>query len=187
MSEEQKTIRVVSLEGRLSSEDRDFYQNTFKKHHLALYRFICRMGVAKDRAQDIAQDVYLRIVRQNEPAKLAQTPRAYLYRVAVNLLRDGLRRDRLHTQMIEQHSLYDDPLNLVVTPERALQEKQSVRALKSAIRNLDPEERRVLLLHRFNHMTCAEIAKELKLPQRTVERRLSTALASCRAFLWRAT
>lgn len=176
---------VLSFEEGLSPENRAFYQHVFTKHHLAVHRFIRRMGLTEDSARDIVQDVYLRIVRQNEPTKLAQAPRAYLYRIAINLLRDGLRREQLQSRFLTDAKISEDPLTLTVTPERALQQKQNIEALKAAVRNLDPTERRILLLHRLNHMSCREIAKELSMPLRTVERRLSSAVASCGAFIRR--
>jgi RNA polymerase sigma factor (sigma-70 family) len=176
---------VLKLDAQLSPQNREFYQNVFKNHHLSLCRFLRQLRVADDQASDLIQDVYLRIVRQNEPHKLAQSPRGYLYRTAINLLRDRLRRDKLHARALDEISIDAESLSLVATPERILQQTQNLDALRHAIRQLDPGQRRVLLLHRFNNMTCRDIAKELDLPQRTVERRLSQSLAFCRSRVWR--
>jgi RNA polymerase sigma-70 factor (ECF subfamily) len=176
---------VVDLGANLEPEERSFYQNIFKKHHLPLYRFVRGLGVGQSDALDIVQDVYLRIVRQNQPQKLAVTPRAYLYRIAINLLRDQLRRLRLHEELLHVVQPQATAPSLAVTPEAALEQKQNIQALKIAIRNLTPEERRVLILHRFHDLTCEEISQQTGLPKRTVERRLSSALSSCRAYVWR--
>jgi len=176
---------IVLLDEGLSSEDVDFYKHFFNRHQLALYKFVRRLGVAEDVARDTVQDVYLRLVRQNEPAKLAKSPRGYLYRIAINLLRDNLRRTRLHADAIATSAVTDE-LAVVDTPEHLLLEKERIAALKEAVHRLEPDERQILLLHRLHNMTSHEIAAELRISRRTVERRLADALAFCRSHIWKA-
>ena len=64
--------------GGLPPGGNPFYEQVFEQHYRALYRFVLRLGLSEADSHDVAQEVYLRIVRQNEPDRLRATPRAYL-------------------------------------------------------------------------------------------------------------
>ena len=185
MKKPESTPNVKRLDGTLSPESAEFYEHFFSRHQMSLYRFVRRLGVADEVARDLVQDVYLRLIRQNEPARLAKSPRGYIYRIAVNLLRDNLRRERLHTKVVTESISYPAELSLVHTPEHILLDKERVGLLQAAIHKLEPQERQILLLHRLHNMSCHEIAAELGIPRRTVERRLATALDFCRSQVWK--
>jgi RNA polymerase sigma factor (sigma-70 family) len=187
MKQLESSSNVKRLDGTLSPESAEFFQHFFSRHQVSLYRFVRSLGVADDLARDLVQDVYLRLIRQNEPAKLAKTPRGYLYRIAINLLRDNLRRNRQHTRVVAESAHNSNELSLVKTPEHILLDRERVELLKAAIHKLEPEERQILLLHRLHNMSCEEIAAELTVPRRTVERRLAAALDFCRSQVWKAT
>lgn len=163
-----------------------FFTDIYELHHRALLRFIGRMSVTPDEAHDMAQDVFLRIVRQNEPEKLQKTPRAYLYQIAVNLMRDKIRK--AHSKKTEELAEFNESeiVSPVKTPEIQAGWQQCIRLLKEAVKELPEQQRKIFLLHRFHHRTCREISAELDIPIRTVERYLGQALAHCQAKIGKA-
>jgi len=174
---------ILALDQRLTAERRQFFSDVHEKHHRALCKFLRKMGLSADAVQDMAQDVYLRVVAQNEPEKLRSAPRSYLYRVATNLYLDRLRRDR--RRATSQTVPYDDErtASMHLSPEVRSQARQRLELVRAAICELSPVRRRVLLLHRIHNLTCKEIADDLELPLRSVQRYLSEALAYCQSKL----
>src|SRR3954467_4222821 len=59
--------------------------STCEQYHAELHRFLMRRLHSAQQAQDLAQEAYLRLLRV-EHSELIRQPRAYLYRIAVNLV-----------------------------------------------------------------------------------------------------
>ena len=108
-----------------------------------LVRFLYRRVWDAERARDLAQDVFVRALRQNPPPEY---PRSWLFAVAVNLARDEARsalRKRRQLALLRRET--DDR-----TPEQGAvgtQERQeAMRALRRALARISPRDREVLLL-----------------------------------------
>lgn len=170
---------VTSLSEKLSAERQKLYDNVYAQHHKALLAFIRRMPLTTDEANDMVHDVFFRILRQNEPEKLKQAPRAYLNQIAVNLMRDKLRKD-YRAKNVSLTDISDDEIvSPVKRPEVEAKRLECMELLKQAVKALQPNQRRVFLLHRFHHLSCKEISQDLGIPLRSVERYLAQAVAFC--------
>lgn len=130
-----------------------------------------RAHVDADRAADVVQDTYLRAA----PYRLddIRHPRAFLLRIAMNLVRDESRRSKRQALATAA-----EPPDLV---EAASQADQLL--LKQIVLTMPPLYRDVFVLSRFGGMTYAEIATARGLNVKTVEWRMSKALEHCVARL----
>ncbi|WP_292029728.1 RNA polymerase sigma factor [Brevundimonas sp. UBA2416] len=128
-----------------------------------------RAHVDPDRAADVVQDTYLRAA----PYRIGDIrhPRAFLLRIAMNLVRDDSRRARRQSPAAEPPAL----------AEAASQADQLL--LKQIVLTMPPLYRDVFVLSRFGGMTYAEIAAARGLNVKTVEWRMSKALEHCVARL----
>lgn len=128
-----------------------------------------RAHVDPDRAADVVQDTYLRAA----PYRIGDIrhPRAFLLRIAMNLVRDESRRSRRQAVAVEPPAL----------AEAASQADQLL--LKQIVLTMPPLYRDVFVLSRFGGMTYAEIAAARGLNVKTVEWRMSKALEHCVARL----
>lgn len=161
--------------------DQHFVRDVFEKHHEALRRFILRLGVSEQNSQDIAQDVYLRLTRQNDPEKLRDAPRAYLYTIATNLVRDQIRKSRREAEergSLEEEAIQPDDIN---TPDQEADVYRKLEHLKTALLELPPNKQKILLLNRFHGLSCRQIAEQTGIPFRTVQRYLNEALLYCKS------
>jgi RNA polymerase sigma-70 factor, ECF subfamily len=77
----------------------------FDRHHLAIFRYLLKMTGRKDVAEDLTQDVFLRVLRDADAADSAALERAWLFAVARNLLVDWQRRASRNPVA----SILDDP------------------------------------------------------------------------------
>lgn len=82
------------LFARVREGDRDALAALVDRHKDALVSYLTRMTGCRDRAEDLAQEAFLRLVERSGRYREQGRLKAYLYRIAVNLLRSGERRER---------------------------------------------------------------------------------------------
>jgi RNA polymerase sigma-70 factor (ECF subfamily) len=149
----------------------------FEKHHNKLYHFILRKMGSVEEADELTQDVYVRLIRYKRPEAIVNLE-AFLLTTASNLVRDRIRR--LHARCHNLHDSLDDvSLDSGERLERQLETDQQVEILQKAIRELDVKSRKALLLHRFERWTHAQIAKEMETTIGVVRRYIDHAVAQC--------
>ena len=153
-----------------------YVERLYHEYRDSLLAYVARLlpGGAQD-ADVIIQETYVRLLRQNNLDHLKQNPRAYIFTVATNLVRDALRRHLrrhgdAHESLNEQEHLSPD-----ASPPHTAQWQQSLDRLVIALMDLKPITRHVFLLSRFEEMTYPEIAEALAVSTRTVERHMVLA------------
>ncbi len=163
----------------LSTESRDFYHKVYQQYQNAVMAFFMSRGYNQQEAMDGLQDVYLRVIRLSQPEQLVDTPKAYLLKVATNIIRDNYRKKR-STKLVNQEVLDLDELPcLSPSPEQQLQVRQQVIIVKKAMSELSEDHREIFSMHRMDGLTCHEISEQTQTSLRTVQRKLSDALAYC--------
>lgn len=151
----------------------------FDRYHDQLLRFLARGLSDRADAQDLAQEVFLRLLRVEDP-DLIRHPRAYLYRVAVNVIQEWrLRNQRFPVKDdydLEQEPDEADPVEEIEASERA-------ERLNRAVAKLPARYRAVLMLRVNQGLTHKEVAEELEMTPRMVKRHLVKAYAKLRERL----
>jgi RNA polymerase sigma-70 factor (ECF subfamily) len=142
----------------------------FREHRGWLIGFIRRRFGAHD-AEDLAQETYARAVSAR-PA--IRNPRAYLALVALNAGRDLARRRAARPVLLGEESAQGPTTN--ASQLEALHLKQVILALP-------PRLREVFLLSRFGGLTYDEIARRCGISVKTVEGRMTKALAMCATLM----
>jgi RNA polymerase sigma factor (sigma-70 family) len=150
----------------------DVYRDTYRE----LVRFLYRKVWDPERAQDLAQEAFVRAL-EREP----ENPRAWLFHVAANLARDEARRAmsrRRHLQLLkgETEGARMEP-EVVQTMER----NERIQAVRDALDQLSERDRDALLLREAG-LGYTEIAEALGLAVGAV----GTTLARARQRLVRA-
>jgi RNA polymerase sigma factor (sigma-70 family) len=155
----------------------EYVEALYKKHHSSLLNYLMHIvpGGLQD-ANEILQETYIRLLRQQNLDHLEQNARAYIFTIATNLARDSLRRrasrmQDFHVEFDELNHASEEP-----SPQHVLDWEQSVGRLKAALFELSPLSRRIFLLSRFEQMTYPEIAEKMHISSRTVERHMSCAI-----------
>ncbi len=159
------------------SEDRGFIETLYGEYHSELGRYVARMlPGGRQEAEVILQETYIKLLRLQDLRPLQENPRAYLFTVATNLVRDSLRSHL--RRKTDQHDSFDehDHASVTVSPQGSAEWQQSLQQLKQALLKLKPVTRKVFLLSRFEEMTYPEVAAALSISTRSVERHMSTAL-----------
>ena len=150
-------------------------------HGKELENFLTRKLSCSQTAADLTQDVFLKLVSAR-PEEPLQNPRAYLYRIASNLLVDHFRKTGSRDTVSEEAVLESLP-DEEPDPERTILAQNSMEQLRNVIRQLPPRQREILILHKFEELTYAEIADRLGLSKNTVMVHMMRALSTCRTYL----
>ena len=125
------------------------------------YRLLGRL----EDAQDAAQEVFLRLYRNR--SRVRPDPKAWLYRVTVNVCRDQLRRRR--TVALEDRS------DAAPDPERALAMEERKRLVIEGLATLPERERAAVVLRDIEGLSTADVAEILGVEQVTVRSHASSA------------
>jgi RNA polymerase sigma factor (sigma-70 family) len=143
---------------------------TYRRHGAWLLAFLRRRFSPQD-AEDLAQETYARAAGADPQIR---NPRAFLARVAVNAARDRARRAAVRPVLTSDT---DRPASPVVA------DQAETLLFKQIVLGLPPALRDVFLLSRIAGLTQPEIARRLGVSQKTVEARMTKALALCTARL----
>ena len=144
-----------------------------------LTRFVERRVRTQADAQDLAQEVYLRLLRTNQ-TDLIEAPQAYLYRMASNVAAEW----RMRACESKPHSAEELDLLLETrTPEFHVGEAQNLARFHAALDSLDVMVRTVVFLKVREGMTNEQIAHHLAVTTRMVKRYLVTGYAELRTRL----
>lgn len=156
----------------------DSLAHLYADEHRRLQRFLIARGLSASAAADIVQEAFLRLLRA--PREEVRDLRSYLFRTTDNLAIDEARRRRRNilATAVELDEAIADPSPL---PDAVLISHQEFRALHAALAALPPRPREVLILHKFEGMSYADIAERLGISKNTVMAHMLRAMLCLKA------
>lgn len=164
-----------------TGRDRTAVQDTYLGIERSLKRFIARSASASD-VEDIAQEALLNAMSA-EADRVIENPKAYLYRVAQNLV------VRTHRSRAREIVGYVEGLDVAEAPcptpsaERQLIDREQLGILCDALASLPPACRQVFILRKVHGLSHKEIADRLGISTSTVEKHLATGFSRCVSFM----
>ncbi|MCK9917087.1 sigma-70 family RNA polymerase sigma factor [Microbacteriaceae bacterium K1510] len=135
-------------------------------------RLTHRLGSA-DLAGDAMQDAWLRLARI-ESVGTIQSPRSYLFRIALNVADDHRRREKRHRPTADYHDALEVP-DEATTPEETLIAQADLEAFQQILAELPEQRRAIFLAARVGNMPRQQIADRLGISRRSVSRELLRA------------
>lgn len=141
-----------------------------------LQRFFRRKSVNAADVDDLVQEVFVKMARL-ETFDEIENPRAYLFQIASNILRDRARR--AISRDADRHEEFDDLFHGYedISPERVLEGKQSLELFKKRLYELPKKTQYVFVLHRYEGLKYREIGATLNMSVSAVEKHMMAALA----------
>lgn len=141
-----------------------------------IVKLCCRMIFSWDDAEDLTQDVFARLFQSRERYLSSAKFSTFLWKIAINRCRD-FQRSALRAERRQQH--------IIDSRVRELQSEASQSAergddaldhVRTALSQLEPIYREVLVLRHFEDLKYHQIADVLEVPFGTVASRMSKAL-----------
>jgi len=164
----------------MADPKRGFVERLFAEHGRALQSYFQRRIRTKSDAPDLAQEVYARMLRVSSTEAI-RNPQVYLYTVASNLLKERavLERREADYQKIDEASV-EEALGALPPLDGALEDREMVEHLGTALEQLPPRWRTALILQYRYALTYQEIADRLGVSSNMVKKYLAQGLAHCR-------
>jgi RNA polymerase sigma-70 factor (ECF subfamily) len=174
-------VDLADLLARVAARDREAFAAVYKATSAKLWGVVVRILPRRDIAEDVLQDVYVRIWERAvsfDPAKAS--PITWMATIARNRAIDEVRRK-------STVSIEDTPESLEVeqdapSPLDNTQMSEDLRRLQQCLQGLDPERREIVLLA-YNGLSRDELAKRFSHPVATIKTWLHRSLAQLRKCL----
>ncbi|PKQ27732.1 MAG: RNA polymerase sigma factor RpoE [Candidatus Anoxymicrobium japonicum] len=169
-----------ALVERARTGDLTACEELFNRYSNQMYSLACRMTGSDTDAEDICQEVFLRVIRKVGSFKGRSSFSTWLYRVAMNYSKDYLRQKKRRQEILSQQD--DPPESRAGTRENdstglecAVIASEARLIVQDALAKLPPSLRAPLALHELEGMRYREVAGLLRLPVGTVKSRIFRA------------
>lgn len=158
----------------------------------ALFNFTYKYVGDAQLAQDLVQETFVRVLRSIRGYEHRCAFSTWLYRIAMNLCKDHLRKKRI--PMVSLHDYYttssgervyvkDRLADDTVPSDEALAAADREELVRRLLAGLPDEQRAVILMKEYEALTFREIAEVLEVPEGTVKSRLYRGLRAMREQL----
>lgn len=182
-----KALSDACLMERVRSGDRAAFGHLVDRHKDAMVNYLTRLTGSRDRAEDVAQEAFIRLYgaadRYREDGRFG----GYLYRIATNLVRQEERRNRrwrlLVPQLASSNGHGSDGQRLPAGPQDDLVRREMHARLAEAVAGLPIHFRVPVVLRDIEGWSYAEIARLTGWRGGTVKSRLNRARRLLRSQL----
>ena len=155
------------------------FETLYTRHRGRLYRFVLRSVKVRGAAEELFQEVWIRVIE----ARSRYTPQAkfttWLYTIAHNLLTDHWRKKGLTLVELDEDSHAPAPDD----PARSVEARQALSRFAAALEALPPAQRQAFLLHEEGGLSIAEIAAATGSNEEAAKSRLRYAMNKLREAL----
>jgi len=158
-----------------------------------LYGFLYRLTGHRNDAEELVQDVFVRVVRHIEGYDHDGRFEAWIFRIATNLARDRIRRFSRRPDIGQLPGVGDElgsgieedrrKSAGVPRPDAGLEVAEDVERLQGALDQLPTAEREVIMLRHYSQLSFAEIAESMETPLGTALARAHRGLAKLRRIM----
>ena len=170
---ERESWRVLKAQ----SGDREALNELFRSVQEPLFRYVVSLVRDQHLAEDILQEVFIRIYRKLRWLREPEAFRAWTYQIASREAFRYLKRERRWTDQVRDEAT----LTAVQSDEHAGEfPRELIETLPQLVGNLSPASRAVVVLFYLHEMSLVETAAVLEIPVGTVKSRLAYGLQNLR-------
>ncbi len=172
MDEKEKYEDLIR---RIKSSNAEAFEEVFKSYHDELYNFLVYKIGDSQTAEDILQDVFIKLWENRHQLKTNLSIKAYLYTIAKNLALNYFRHKKVilkFQQEIEMSSSQDQS----PSPQSVLEFEEFSSKLFEVLENLPEQQRLIFMMSRQSNLSHKDISERLNLSIKTVETHIGRAL-----------
>lgn len=161
--------------------DEPAFAELFRRYDRRIYPFALKMIKNPVLAQEITQEIFIKIWRYRETLSAIDQPESYILTIAARHTLDQIKKRLNENRMLQRFSAglsstHNDPEELLLL-------KDTEDLIQQAVDQLPPQQKSVYLLSRRQGMSYEEIGRELNISPNTVRNHLVKALAAIRIWL----
>ncbi len=184
----------VQLMLDVKAGDQQSFELLLQRYRTPLVNFLYRMVRNREQAEDLAQEVFLRVYRAREDYEPSAKFTTWLFRIATNLALNSVRDNRyqklqtsLDAPIVADAEDGDERMMEVADEhpdiEQHLVEEARKKMIRHAIEKLPEKQRAAVLLHKYQELDYAEISKILQCSESALKSLLFRAYETLRVEL----
>ena len=180
--------RDAELMLRVRDGDQASFGSLLEKHRGPVIHFLYRMVQSRAVAEELAQEVFLRVYKSRSTYEPSAKFTTWLFRIATHLglnwIRDGRKESR--QESLDQETTEGTTrqvADLARNVEQELVYQVKLREVRQAIESLPSKQRAAVLMHKYDEMEYAEIANVLSCSESAVKSLLFRAYEHLRSRL----
>jgi RNA polymerase sigma factor (sigma-70 family) len=161
---------------KVKTGDLDRMGLLFERHYKPLFGFFFRMSADKENSEDMAQNVFLRMIKYRHTYKGDGEFKTWMYHLARNVLNDFFKsKNNRSDSEIRESLLFED------TTQINFEKNEQVALLNTALGKLSQEHREILVLSRYQELDYAEIASILQISEANVRVKIHRAMTQLKS------
>ncbi len=176
---------------RVKAGDQSAFDYLVQKYRRPLVSFMYRMARNTAAAEDLAQEVFLRVYRSRQTYEASAKFTTWLYRIATNLAVNHARDTRHERPEVtvsldepdEETGTTLDVADATISAEEALVRRERMAAIRSKVEALPERQKLAVIMHKYQQMDYKQIAEVLKLSESATKSLLFRAYETLREQL----
>ncbi|CAN5353965.1 RNA polymerase sigma-70 factor [soil metagenome] len=168
---------------KLTQGDEKAFECLFKLYYPRLTLFANRFLNDLPAAEEIVSDVFVLLWEKGHEINFTGTISAYLFKTIQNRCLNYLKHQKtesLYVNYLQRKRLMDE---VIYAAESPCLEKEMAAQISKALESLPEKCREIFMMSRFEQMKYKEIARQLNLSPKTIERQIGIALEKLRRLL----
>jgi RNA polymerase sigma factor (sigma-70 family) len=162
---------------KVKTGDLDRMGLLFERHYKPLFGFLYRMSSDKENSEDMAQNVFLRMLKYRHTYKGDGEFKTWMYHLARNVLNDFHKsQSKRSDSEIKDNLLSED------TTQVNIEKNEQVQLLNTALSKLGDEHREILILNRYQELDYKEIAVILNISEANVRVKIHRAMTQLKSM-----
>jgi RNA polymerase sigma-70 factor (family 1) len=171
-----------SLFTEISSGDQSAFAELFRRYDRRIYPFVLKMIKSEALAEEITQEIFIKIWEQRAKLATVDNPEAWLLTLTAHHTLDQIRKRLNERNMLQRlANLWKDAA--ANDTEETIQHRESASLVRAAVERLPLQQRKVYRLSREEGLDYREIGARLEISPNTVRNHLVQALRSIRVYL----
>ncbi|HEX9513054.1 MAG TPA: RNA polymerase sigma-70 factor [Puia sp.] len=167
----------------LTQGDRQAYTTLYSGYLDSLVQYIFLFTASKETAEEITQDVFLKIWEKRATLGEVESFKAYLFRAAKNQLINHINREKIRLRVTGQIQEATNRDANGQDTQHQVDYRRAHALLREAIRLLPPKRKQVFLLSTEENLSLDEIAARMGISKNVVKKQLYDAYGSVRHYL----
>ncbi|MDR2449047.1 MAG: RNA polymerase sigma-70 factor [Prevotellaceae bacterium] len=163
---------------KLAQDDHESFRRLFMRYFPKLKVFIAGFVKSEAIAEELSQDVFVKIWEKRKTLTAIQSFNAYIYRMAKNVVLNYFQHEHIEKRYIGQLS----PDN-AISADELFQAKETELLIQLTVAKMPAQRKKIFELSRKSQLKNEEIAQKLHLSKKTVENHLNLALREIRELL----
>jgi RNA polymerase sigma-70 factor, ECF subfamily len=193
VSVENETLSDADVMLRVKTGNDEAFNYLVSKYRRAMIGFMYRMVHNSAIAEELAQEVFLRVYRSRESYSADAKFTTWLYRIATNLAVNHARDTKYERPELkasidepdEETGLSIDVADKSLTAEQQILRRERLAAIRAEIDSLPERQRMAVLMHKYQNLDYKQIAEALNLSESATKSLLFRAYESLREKLKR--